>query len=82
VESAEAVLARVTSLLEDLRELQRSGEATSFLLCTHGDVASILVCASQGLPLSRHREIGAMGNAEVRRIASSAPSGLSHFRHV
>lgn len=82
VESAAAVLDRVASLLGDLRELQRSGEATSFVLCTHGDVASILVCASQGLPLTRHREVGAMGNAEVRRISLTTLSGLSQFRNV
>ena len=58
----------------------RADEAGSFLLCTHGDVASVLLCAANGLSLSRHRDVGAMGNGEVRPLPAHALAGLSGFR--
>ena len=73
VESATSILARVTTLLH---ELQRSDD-DAFLLCTHGDVASVLLCATQGRSLSQHREVGAMTNGEVRRIGPVRSGGLS-----
>lgn len=76
VESTTSILSRVTALL---RELHESDNAGTFLLCTHGDVASVTLCATQGLSLSQHREVGAMGNGEVRRLASSDMKGLSGF---
>lgn len=76
VESTKSILMRVTALL---RELHASDTTGTFLLCTHGDVASVLVCATQGLSLSQHREVGAMGNGEVRRLAAHQLSGLSGF---
>jgi hypothetical protein len=45
-------------------------------------VASVLLCAMLGLSLSRHREVGAMANGEVRRLAADNLAGLSGFRHV
>ncbi len=74
VESATSILDRVTTLL---RELHASDGAGAFLLCTHGDVASVLLCATQGLSLSQHREVGAMANGEVRRIGPARSGGLS-----
>jgi broad specificity phosphatase PhoE len=76
VESTEAVLARVTALL---RDLMASDARETFLLCTHGDVASIALCAAHGMSLSRHREVGAMANGEVRRLDGEALAGLSGF---
>lgn len=65
VESTTSILNRVTALM---RELHASDGTGVFLLCTHGDVASVLLCASQGLSLSQHRDVGAMANGEVRRL--------------
>ena len=76
VESTKSILERVTALLRDLHESDSTG---TFLLCTHGDVASVTLCATQGLSLSQHREVGAMGNGEVRRLAVHELSGLSTF---
>ena len=76
VESATSILERVTTLLRDLHE---SDSAGTYLLCTHGDVASVTLCATQGLSLSQHREVGAMGNGEVRRLATEGLAGLSVF---
>ena len=74
VESVTSILRRVTTLLH---ELQSSDAAAAFLLCTHGDVASVLLCATQGLPLAKHRDVGAMANGEVRRIGPALSGGLS-----
>ncbi|MDB4889912.1 MAG: histidine phosphatase family protein [Gemmatimonadetes bacterium] len=76
VESTTSILERVTTLL---RELHESDDTGTFLLCTHGDVASVMLCATQGLSLSQHREVGAMGNGEVRRLATHDLTGLSGF---
>lgn len=74
VESTTAILDRVTTLL---RELRASDDTAAFLLCTHGDVASVLLCATHGLSLTEHRDVGAMANGEVRRIGVVRPRGLS-----
>jgi probable phosphoglycerate mutase len=66
VESAATILGRLAALLGDLDAIDGTG---SFVLCTHGDVASVLLCAANGLALSHHREVGAMGNGELRAIA-------------
>jgi probable phosphoglycerate mutase len=76
VESTQSILERVTTLLRELHESDNEG---TFLLCTHGDVASVTLCATQGLSLSQHREVGSMGNGEVRRLASHGLAGLSVF---
>ena len=62
VESLAAVLYRTTSLVE---ELEQQVSDHSVFLCTHGDVASILVCGFLNAELSGHRELGAMGTGEV-----------------
>lgn len=79
VESTKAILERVTALLRDLHESDGTG---TFLLCTHGDVASVLLCATQGLSLSKHREVGALANGEVRRLAAHDLPGLSGTTRV
>lgn len=63
VESVVDVLARLRPLVEELRDA--SG---SVLLVTHGDVASTLICASLGDPLSRHREVGGLATGQLRVI--------------
>ncbi len=70
VESVVDVWARLRELVEDLRQEPgpRADGASSILLVTHGDVASTLVCASKGEPLSRHREVGALGTGELRVV--------------
>ena len=74
VESTTAIIGRVTGLLRELHDADTTG---TFLLCTHGDVASVLLCAAGGLALSQHRDVGAMANGEVRAI--SGLKGLSGF---
>jgi probable phosphoglycerate mutase len=65
VESVASILERVASLF---RDLEAADEGRAVLLCTHGDVASVTLCASQGLPIGRHREVGAMANGEIRAV--------------
>src|SRR5262249_30460807 len=65
VESAAATLRRGSQAVREAREIDPAG---TFVLCTHGDVASILLCAARGLPLSQHRDVGAMQNGEVRAL--------------
>jgi probable phosphoglycerate mutase len=67
VESATAIFGRVSALI---RELHAADTAGTFVLCTHGDVASVLLCAARGLALSQHRDVGAMGNGEVRPLSA------------
>jgi glucosyl-3-phosphoglycerate phosphatase len=74
VESATSVLARVTALL---REWRVTASGFPIVLCTHGDVASVLICATEGVPLSRHRDVGGLENGEVRRLAPPGVAALS-----
>jgi len=62
VESVCSVLSRGASLL---LELEAATEGGQFLLCTHGDVASILLAAVAGVPVGEHRRVGALGTGEV-----------------
>lgn len=63
-ESPMAVLARVREVADEaVRE--RDG---AVVLVTHGDVASILLSAAQGAPLSQHREIGALDTGQIARV--------------
>jgi broad specificity phosphatase PhoE len=41
-------------------ELTSDGCIGTVILCTHGDVASTLLCASLDVPLEQHREVGAL----------------------
>lgn len=75
VESATAILRRTASLIQELQQENGSG---TFVLCTHGDVASVLLCAASGLALTQHRDVGAMANGEVRSLTGRPASGLSH----
>lgn len=65
VESVRSVCARACSLIREL-----AAEENAVVLCTHGDVASTLHCASLGLPLALHREVGAFGTGEMRPLPS------------
>jgi broad specificity phosphatase PhoE len=66
VESLVSILERVTALLH---ELDAGARDETVVLCTHGDVASVLLCAAMGRPLSEHRDRGAMENGELRALA-------------
>ena len=70
VESITSVLGRARELLA---ELDAAAGDEPIVLCTHGDVASVLLCACQGLPLGRHREVGALANAELRGLPAQLP---------
>jgi broad specificity phosphatase PhoE len=72
VESVTAILRRATALLRDLEAGEPAG---TFVLCTHGDVASVLLCAARGHPLGRHREVGALGNGGIGVIGGVAALG-------
>ncbi len=74
VESTTSILRRARTLL---RELHDEGKAGTFVLCTHGDVASVLLCADQRLALSQHRDVGALANGEIRRLSPDALAALS-----
>ncbi len=67
VESVLEVLRRAGGLVGELVGRKRGG---SVILCTHGDVASVLLCASLGARLGTHREVGALGTGELREIPS------------
>jgi broad specificity phosphatase PhoE len=69
VESVRAILLRTASLLARVVE---EGEPGPVLLCTHGDVASILLCAASGTRLGLHRDVGSMQNGEIRPLAHDA----------
>jgi probable phosphoglycerate mutase len=75
VESAMAILGRTSALIQELLDRETGG---TFVLCTHGDVASVLLCAASGLALTQHRDVGAMANGEVRSLRGRSASGLSH----
>jgi probable phosphoglycerate mutase len=74
VESVRSILRRITALIEEVEAEWRTdggadpGQGPRILLCTHGDVASTLCCAAVGHPLGRHREVGALANAEIRAL--------------
>ncbi len=67
VESVADVLERAGALVE---ELTREARSATVVLCTHGDVASVLLCASHGAPLGRHREVGALRTGDLRSLPS------------
>ncbi len=68
VESVAEVLARAGALVQ---ELMHDGHAATLVLCTHGDVASTLLCAGRGAPLDRHREVGAVPTGGLRALRSA-----------
>jgi probable phosphoglycerate mutase len=78
VESAASILRRVSELVHDLDRIDPTG---TFVLCTHGDVASVSLCAARGMGLSQHREVGAMANGELRALSFS-PSAREQPRIV
>ena len=65
VESVADVLRRAGPVLDEL--ILAEGVVT-IILCTHGDVASALLCASLGAPLERHREVGPLGTGALREF--------------
>ena len=67
VESVRSLHARACSLV---RELAAEECPDAVVLCTHGDVVSTLHCASLGLSLALHREVGALGTGEIRPLPS------------
>ncbi|MGH7653653.1 MAG: histidine phosphatase family protein [Gemmatimonadaceae bacterium] len=69
VESVVSILDRVSALLLELDGAPRD---ETIVLCTHGDVAAILLCAAMGHPVSQHRDVGALGNGELRALAGAA----------
>jgi len=69
VESAAAVLRRASNLVEDL---DARAPGRTILLCTHGDVISILSSGLLDQDLKLHREVAAIGVAELRRLPPRA----------
>ncbi len=65
VESVVEVLMRAGPVVDELTLDERAATA---ILCTHGDVASALLCASLGLPLEQHREVGALETGALREL--------------
>ncbi len=77
VESPNAVFARVQDLLGHL-EKTICGE--TFLFCTHGDVASILMCGLCKMKLTRHRQF-AFHTGELREVTECNPEtrNVNHY---
>lgn len=67
VESVSDVLSRVRQVVVECTAEEGTG---TVVLCTHGDVASTLICASLGLALHRHREVGALETGELRALST------------
>ena len=65
VESVVEVLRRAGPVVDELASGERGATA---ILCTHGDVASVLLCSSLGLPLEQHREVGALETGAIREL--------------
>lgn len=65
VESVDSVFDRAAAVVGDL---ERRATARLILLCTHGDVASILICGFLNEYLGRHREVGTLGVGELREL--------------
>jgi broad specificity phosphatase PhoE len=65
VESTTSVFERVKKLINDI-EIRINNRTV--LLCTHGDVASVLLCGFLGEDLKRHREIGILHTGEIRAV--------------
>jgi len=66
VESVWSVVQRTVSLL---LELEAVADGCRFLLCTHGDVASVMLAAVAGVPVGEHRRAGALGTGELVELA-------------
>lgn len=65
VESVVDVLGRASAVAD---EYAGPGGSGTVILCTHGDVASILLCAALGAPLEQHREVGGLETGELREL--------------
>ena len=65
VESADAVMARTTSLVTSL---ERDFKGDTFLLVSHGDAIQILQTAFNKLPASLHRSLSHLNTAEIREL--------------
>ncbi|MCG6986927.1 MAG: histidine phosphatase family protein [Gemmatimonadetes bacterium] len=70
VESVAHVLRRAGALVA---ESSRPEEAPTLVLCTHGDVASTLLCAASGAPLGRHRQVGALRTGALATLRATEP---------
>jgi probable phosphoglycerate mutase len=65
VESVHQVLRRAAGVVAALADGSPHG---SVLLCTHGDVASVLLCAARGAPMGHHRDDGDLDTGGLREI--------------
>ena len=65
VESVAQVWARSAALV---RELDQGTTDTTFVLVTHGDVASALLCGAACKDLRRHRDLYALKTAEMCQV--------------
>lgn len=79
VESVEDVLRRAGAVVE---AWSCAEDVTTVVLCTHGDVASTLLCAAHGAPLGRHREVGALETGALEALPAVEPllEALSDLR--
>lgn len=67
VESLEAVERRGVALVREVATWDGT-----VLLCTHGDVVSVLMAAALGVPLTRHREVGALRTGRIADLPVAA----------
>jgi len=72
VESVADVWMRSRSLIQ---ELDQGTTDTTFVLVTHGDVASALLCGMAQEDFRRHRELYALNTAEIRQVETPGDKG-------
>ncbi len=53
-----------------IEELTNDERFATVILCTHGDVASTLLCTSLGVPLEQHREVGALQTGTLHELGT------------
>lgn len=70
VESVIDVLRRAGTVVE---EWVRAADVATAVLCTHGDVASTLLCAARAEPLEHHRQVGALATGDLEVLPAVDP---------
>ncbi|EGD79962.1 hypothetical protein PTSG_10244 [Salpingoeca rosetta] len=70
VESVQTVVDRTRALLMELNDKHHNA---TIVLVAHGDTLQICQTWVQRLPLTTHRNVEYLGNADLRKIASGPP---------
>jgi probable phosphoglycerate mutase len=68
----ESLLMVASRILDIINDIELGSSQRTILLCTHGDVASVLACSMLDLPLNKHREVGHLEPGELVMIDPKA----------